>query len=286
MSSLAVVILNYGDPGDTLSLAGRLGREAGVAAIVVVDNFSTTDNVDRLEQGLQDLASDRIHFLPVDANVGYAAGNNVGLRHAFDVLGADYGLVLNPDVEVLGSFNPIIARLRGPDRPFIFTGRVEQHGKTYAVLRYNPWTCKSARVSAGGGGPLYVSGCCFGFSRAIWTAFGGFWEGYFLQYEELDYIYRYRARFGVFPDVLVDDGISIMHREGATTGSAPLQASPSSDYWSARSKLVFYRRFLKRLLPVAIGYNMAKATYSLAKARHNNVASIFRGTADGLRAPR
>lgn len=285
MTGLAVVILNYGDPGDTLALAGRLDQEAGVAAIVVVDNFSTSDNVSRLKRGIQKLGSDQIYFLPIDANVGYAAGNNIGLRHAFDVLDAEYALVLNPDIEVLGTFDPMIAQLRGPDVPFIFTGRVEQHGKIYAILRYSPWTCKSARVSGGEEGPLYVSGCCFGFSRGIWRAFGGFWEGYFLQYEELDYVYRYRARFGAFPDVVVDDGILIMHREGATTGSAPLQASPSSDYWSARSKLVFYRRFLKRLLPIAIGYNIAKAAYSLTKARTKNVSSIFRGTADGLRAP-
>lgn len=284
MSGLTVVLLNYGNPDDTLALATRLTGEPSLAAIVVVDNYSSATNLDRLDHGLRSIDGDKIHFVPIAQNVGYAAGNNVGLRFAFEDLKADYGLVLNPDIEVLGVFDPAITKMASPDDRFIFTGKVVQHGKDYSILRYNPWACKSSRVAPGGDGPLYVSGCCFGFSRAIWREFGGFWEGYFLQYEELDYIYRYRTRFGDFPEVLVDDGITIMHHEGATTGSAPLQASPSSDYWSARSKVVFYRRFLKGLLPVAIGYNMTKAAYSLAKARTKNVASIFRGTSDGLRA--
>ena len=281
---LAVVILNYGMPDDTLALASKLTAEGEVSAVVVVDNYSNGENLRRLSSGLRDFHSSKLHFLPLEDNLGYGAGNNVGLRYAFAELKADYGLVLNPDIEILGDFSPVISKLGSPNECFIFTGRVNQHGSDHSILLYKPWTCRTANGHADASGPLYIPGCCFGFTKGIWEAFGGFWEGYFLQFEELDYIYRYRSYYGDFPKVLVDTGIFIRHYEGATTGSSPRNASPSSDYWAARSRIVFYRQFHLKKTVVAIIYNGLKAVYSFTMVRPRNVVSIFRGTFDGFRA--
>lgn len=283
MSDFAVVVLNYGDPSDAIALVDQLRAAAGITAIVVVDNFSTADNRTMLEQRLDlSQAGGRVHFLPLSTNGGYAAGNNAGLRHAFEVLDVDFALVLNPDVDLLPGFD-VTLPAEWTERELIFTGVVSQHDRDYSVLRFFPATMRSsAREKADGKHAHYVSGCCFGMTRAMWRKFGGFWEGYFLQFEELDFIYRYRQAFGRFPEVAVDHGIVVRHHEGGSTGSAPLRSSPFNDYWSTRSRTLFYRRFLRPLVPVAIGYNFLKALTCLVTRRGANATSVINGTRDGL----
>lgn len=282
VSDIAVVVLNYGDPSDTINLVDRLRQVPEVTTVVVVDNLSSIANRDRLRRHLAVLGEEGIHFLPLSTNGGYAAGNNAGLRHAFDVLGVDFALVMNPDIDLLPGFRITLPR-EYASRALIFTGVVSQHDREYSVLRFVPTMVRSfAQDDSAGDYPRYVSGCCFGITRAMWHAFGGFWEGYFLQFEELDFIYRYRQQFGRFPEVLVDRGILVRHYEGGSTGSAPLRSSPFNDYWSARSRTLFYKRFLRWLLPVAISYNLSKAAICLLTRRGANAVSVINGTRDGL----
>lgn len=282
MSDLAVIVLNYGDPADTINLVDRLRQVPDVTTVVVVDNLSSAANRDGLARHLAMLGEEGIHFLPLPANGGYAAGNNAGLRHAFDVLGADFALVLNPDIDLLPGFRITLPR-EYASRVLIFTGVVSQHDREYSVLRFMPAMMRSVpQRDPSSDHAHYVSGCCFGITRAMWQTFGGFWEGYFLQFEELDFIYRYRQKFGRFPEVVVDRGIVVRHREGGSTGSAPLQSSPFNDYWSTRSRTLFYRRFLRSLLPIAIGYNLSKAMMCLLTRRGSNAVSVINGTRDGL----
>lgn len=282
MSDIAVVVLNYGDPADTINLVDRLRQVPEVTAVVVVDNLSSTANRDRLARHLAVRGKEGIHFLPLPANGGYAAGNNAGLRHAFDVLGVDFALVLNPDIDLLPGFRFTLPR-EYASRSLIFTGVVSQHDREYSVLRFMPVMVRSfAQDRSDSDHPQYVSGCCFGITRAMWQTFGGFWEGYFLQFEELDFIYRYRQKFGRFPEVAVDRGIVVRHHEGGSTGSAPLRSSPFNDYWSTRSRTLFYKRFLRSLMPIAIIYNLSKAVICLLTRRSANAVSVINGTRDGL----
>jgi GT2 family glycosyltransferase len=59
--------------------------------IIVVDNASSDGSGDLIEQKYKD-----IKVLKNKENLGYAGGNNVGLKYAVKN-GADYLLVLNPD---------------------------------------------------------------------------------------------------------------------------------------------------------------------------------------------
>lgn len=88
------VILNYNDASTTINLVQSIKDYALLNYIVVVDNCSTDDSLERL----QGYKNEKIHIIKSEKNGGYGAGNNVGLRYSFEILDADYSIIANPDV--------------------------------------------------------------------------------------------------------------------------------------------------------------------------------------------
>ena len=91
------VILNYNDAETVLGLVEEICGYQALDRIVVVDNASTDDSWAKLE-GLK-TQYENIDVLRSEKNGGYGAGNNLGIRHAVNVNGADYVLIANPDVK-------------------------------------------------------------------------------------------------------------------------------------------------------------------------------------------
>lgn len=89
----AAIILNYNDVDTTISLAEHIKDYSCLDAVIIVDNASTDDSVLRLKSYI----SDNIILAESAANHGYGAGNNLGIRYAKEMLGADLALIANPD---------------------------------------------------------------------------------------------------------------------------------------------------------------------------------------------
>ena len=104
---LAIIILNYNSWKLTLSYIkdqlSKLDLPEGTQ-IVVVDNASSNESAQKLQEASEDY---HFQFLLSEKNIGYAAGNNIGLRWAYDH-GFNYAWVTNSDIEFE---NPQTARL-------------------------------------------------------------------------------------------------------------------------------------------------------------------------------
>lgn len=285
---VGIVILNYGDPSLAKSLIRSL--EPFISAqrieICVVDNFSTSENSQNLELFCGTI--DNCYFLASKDNVGYGAGNNLGLRHVFNVLGVDLAIVLNPDVEIDGDLSFDELAELSVDSECLIGGTVNQNNNKFRLLEFFPLLGISRptlevhdRITR----PKYISGCCFGMTRSLWKLMGGFSESYFLYFEELDFIYRYRKVRGRFPDIFTLKKMEIKHFEGFSTGaSANLRKmSDLAEYWTSKSRILFYRKHLSLFLLMAMGRNLFKAILLLLLGRVSNVKSILRGTYHGFR---
>ena len=94
---VAAIVLNYNSAADTRKCVDHLSAQQGVdLRIIVVDNCSP-----RLgERGeVERLCRERgVTFIAAEANLGYNAGNNLGLRRAHSE-GCRYALIANPDME-------------------------------------------------------------------------------------------------------------------------------------------------------------------------------------------
>jgi GT2 family glycosyltransferase len=96
---VAVVVLSWNGREDTLACLASLGRvEADELITIVVDNGSTDGTSDAVRAAYPDT-----RLVRTERNLGFAEGNNVGMRKALE-LEAGYVLVLNNDVEVDPAF--------------------------------------------------------------------------------------------------------------------------------------------------------------------------------------
>src|SRR4051812_48555304 len=90
-----IVLLNWNGWQDTLECMRSLYRmEYQNWHIVVVDNGSSNDSVERLKEIFPEVS-----IMETKKNLGFAAGNNVGIRDAL-ANKADYVFVLNNDTTV------------------------------------------------------------------------------------------------------------------------------------------------------------------------------------------
>jgi GT2 family glycosyltransferase len=89
-----IIILNWNGREDTLQCLGSLEEVTTPHEVVIVDNGSTDGSVEAFSK-----AFPKVHLIETGENLGYAEGNNVGIRHALEKE-ADYIFVLNNDTMV------------------------------------------------------------------------------------------------------------------------------------------------------------------------------------------
>jgi GT2 family glycosyltransferase len=93
-SGTAVIVLNWNNAPDTLACLRSLRRSTRPVTTIVVDNASADGSAAEIEaSGLADV------LLASGGNLGYAGGNNVGLRYAV-AQGFREVMVLNNDTIV------------------------------------------------------------------------------------------------------------------------------------------------------------------------------------------
>jgi len=120
-----IIVLNYNDWEETTRFCRAVENFISVDNILVVDNYSTDDSVEKLKP----LESEKIKLLIADQNRGYAAGNNIGLRYILKQ-GWDGNIVIsNPDIYL--SDKNLINILKALDDPSIgvATGLITTDGK-------------------------------------------------------------------------------------------------------------------------------------------------------------
>lgn len=101
--SVAIIVLNWNGLVDTRAcLHSLLKIDYFAAHIVVVDNGSSDDSVVRIRAEFP-----AVTLIETGVNLGYAGGNNVGIRHAL-AQGFDYILLLNNDTEVAPDFLDVL----------------------------------------------------------------------------------------------------------------------------------------------------------------------------------
>ena len=94
-----IIILNYnGQDVIKKCLASVFKNEYADFEVVVVDNNSTDGSLEAAKNNFS-----KAHFIKNEANLGFSAGNNVGIRFALERM-AKYVLLLNNDTEVEKDF--------------------------------------------------------------------------------------------------------------------------------------------------------------------------------------
>lgn len=245
MPDVAIVVLNWNNAPDTLACLESLTEVTYPhAEVVVVDNGSDDSSVAVIRQRFPSLV-----VLEAGANLGYAGGNNVGIRHALSQ-GSGLICLLNNDVLVAPGFlEPLVQACGGPAGPAVSTPMICE-----AVQPERIWALGAAvdrrigspiRLHAGEvstewiGMPPYevdfAPGTAMLVPCRVFEAVGLMDEAFFLYFEEMDW--SLRARRAGYRILTVPSAV-IWHKVSATLG----QTSPVVDYYMLRNHLRFVAR--------------------------------------------
>lgn len=142
-----IILLNYNGWKDTVECVKSLAVIKGTDThIVVVDNCSTDDSVEKLKAELPD----EVTLLQADENNGFSAGNNIGIRYALKNQ-ADYVLLLNNDTVTDQDFlTPLVEfASRTPDCGCISSRIYYYYDKNKIWFdggAFHPYNCKIGRA--------------------------------------------------------------------------------------------------------------------------------------------
>lgn len=326
-----VILVNWRGSTDTIACLETLFASQNQALrVVVCDNHSQDGSLDRIQAwatgmlapetpshprlaGLmgqaclspicQRLSRDEAQSGAVDAdanlllvdnkaNLGFAAGNNVGLRLALSQPDMDCVWILNNDTLVEPD---CLARMRQElrkngdravcgsmihfvDRPQII--------QAIAGNQFNPRSgtaaCSEGRflhesdvseIKRHAARLAYVSGCSMLLPRAFLEEVGLMSEDYFLYYEEIDWFVRAAGRF----PICIAPEARIFHKEGSAIGSPGWQrpASAFADFHLYRSRLIFMKKHFWWNLPWCYANAMMDVVKCLLKGRFRHAAMVL-----------
>jgi hypothetical protein len=233
-----IVLLNWNGLDDTLECLRSLDHLRYPSAhVLVVDNGSTRDDVGRIREVFP-----RATVLRNFENLGYAGGNNMGIRVALRN-GADYVWLLNNDTVVdpdclaalvaagekapkVGLLSPVIYDYAAPHAIQFCGTFLDRDQQRHHVL--TPTSLEDARGAAEVG-PLLLWGTALLLKRALVDAIGLLDERYFAYHEDLDY--SLRALAAGFEGRVVPEG-AVFHKTSRALGS---MESPLREYLVARN---------------------------------------------------
>lgn len=105
---IAIIVLHYKNLADTRACLKSLGKIDYPRYSVIVVNNDAPDHGTALKDEFPDIT-----LIQNDQNLGFAEGNNVGIRHALSNDQTDAVLILNNDTEVAPNFLSEMARANG-----------------------------------------------------------------------------------------------------------------------------------------------------------------------------
>jgi GT2 family glycosyltransferase len=227
-------------------------------------------------------------LIQTGSNLGFAGGNNAGIRYALKRDDCDYVWLLNNDTVIEpDALSRIVEAAEQDPQLGICGSRLRTYASPHETLtaggrKYNRWTGRTRRIKDVGipsnskpPEPDYVEGASMLVSQKFLQEIGLLKESYFLYFEELDWAARARPRFrlGYCPTSIV------YHKEGSSIGSALDRESRStlSEFYLTRNRLVFTRRYHPWCLPSVLAAIAASALQRLLIGMPKNAAAILTG---------
>lgn len=288
----AIVLLNFNAWEDTIECLESVFKLEGVVyTVFVVDNSINTESIDKIRswaEGKEDVRSskmkdlvfplqkkpipyrffnesDRIEgidtplvIIRANENRGFAAGNNIALRHIISSDIYKFAWLLNNDTivkkntlrELLYITTPKIGIVGSSlvyyDKPKILQGiggRLNKwFGTSLPIMNGQKIDCLNGNEEID-----YPIGASMLVTRAFLSQVGLMEESYFLYYEELDWVIRGRRKG--FVARYSKDSI-VYHKVGTSIGTGKaLERSEFSDYYTLKNRLKFTKRYYPLYLP-------------------------------------
>jgi GT2 family glycosyltransferase len=243
--------------------------------------------------GDEQASAARLVLLQTGANLGFAGGNNVGLRFALARNDFSYVWILNNDTvvapEALGA---LVARLSQVPDAGLCGSTLMYYDNPEIVqvrggVRYDRWFATIQPLGMGRradeqfdharieGSMSYPAGASMLVTRDFLREVGLLSESYFLYCEELDWVTRSRGRF----KIAYSPKSMVYHKEGRSIAAAATDRPFNlTDFYAHRNRLRYTRRFFPRRLPTVVLRTFAAALARLWRGQPRRAWALLRLT--------
>jgi GT2 family glycosyltransferase len=290
---VAIILVNWNGYAYTKACLASLEKVTGPALqVILVDNGSQNSEGEQLKAQFP-----QVHLIANQDNLGFAGGNNVGIRYALEQ-GFEQVLLLNNDTTVAPSFLKELQTCldqpgQGVAQPLILFA----HDPQTIWSAGGKWNSLFGRaITLGDRAPFdkykvpsktldWATGCCMLVSRAAILEAGLLYEPYFAYFEDVEWSLRIRK--AGFTIGLAEHAI-IYHEAGAASKKQHAEGilSPRVFYFNVRNQL-----FLLRQHSILLGYPyhllrfLSWGAYFLIRGRFQKLSAVFQGIREGLFTP-
>ena len=269
-----VIILNYNGK-NTLKecLTSVFKSDYPNFEAVVIDNNSQDGSFEMAKNYFS-----KAHFIKNEKNLGFATGNNIGIRFALERM-ADYIFLLNndavifkntlselvntaqkPESKKIGIFSPLI--LKDNSKDIWFAGGKINWLRMRAVHENEP-RVSSFKFQV----TDYVTGCAMLIKKEVFKKIGLLNENFFLYYEDADFCWR--AKKEGFKSAVVF-GTGVKHYEKSEKNKKV------KIYWLVTSGIYFFQKnspwFLKPYTRIYLWLRIIKNKMDIARGKDGELA--------------
>jgi GT2 family glycosyltransferase len=263
-----VIVLNYNGK-DCLSqcLNSVYQSDYPNFEVIVVDNASTDGSFEEARQKFQSA-----NLIRNNANLGFAAGNNIGIRYALEKFG-DYVFLLNNDAILESETLSKLVAQAEKNRLSISSPLIYKNDKIWFEGGKILWLMMRAihkKIKTSLNKPFateYVTGCAMLINKKVFQAIGLFDEKFFLYYEDADFCTR--AKRKGFDSYIIPSA-KVIHREVSDS------ENPAKLYWLVLSGLIFFQKNTPWILrPFQHVYLAARKFKNKSKLKNKNDLSAI-----------
>lgn len=240
-----VVILNWNGKDDTIECLKSVSKiNYSNYEVIVVDNASGDGSVATIRRVFP-----AVTLIENKSNLGFAAGNNVGIRYALDK-GADFILLLNNDTTVDADLlNELVAAYGTIPVAAFLGGKIFFYDKPDIIQYYGGRYSESHILEGHHNGEgekddgrfndviesEYITGCAIFAHRSLLENIGLLDERFFVYWEDGDWCLR--AKSAGFKNYVIP-GAKLWHKVSRSTGGG----SPISTFYVTRNRILFAKK--------------------------------------------
>lgn len=241
---ISIIVVNWNGLKDTLKCLDSLHQlNYFNYEIIIVDNGSSDDSITVIKESFP-----HIQIIETKKNLGFAGGNNVGIKKALENK-ADYIFLLNNDTIVDKNIClNFVSFIKNNNKAGILGARIykmnqmdyidHQGGKwNQNIAEFESYNSKSNENLNDNRQVDYVTGCAFFIKKEVVETIGFLEEKFFLMWEETDYCYRAKKKgfeIWAIPSAIIWHKVS----------SSFIGGKPHTHYYWWRNRLFWINRNL------------------------------------------
>lgn len=282
---VSIILINFNNSHDTIDCLESLKTiNYPSYNVVVVDNASKEEDYNKLSRFIEDnVFSYPLKLIRSNNNLGFAGGNNLGIKYAIENLNPKYFMLLNNDTLV--ESNLIEELINNIDETHQMSTPKIVFEKERDIIWANGGYINSKRgigvnkdflnkdeLSDKSYSCDFSPFCCVLYTRKLHEELGYMDDSYFMYFEDVDYCIKMKQKGYL---IKYTPKTIVYHKVSASSGG--LRSNFYLEWMTRNQKRIIKKYFNKKVLRYFYFYTFLKINYYLLKLKFASIKAIRKG---------